>query len=53
MSQNPLVTVIIPTFNSGTYLKESVESALDQDYSNIEVIVIDDCSTDQSLSLLS
>ena len=53
MSQDPLVTVIIPTFNSGTYLKEAVESALNQDYSNIEVIVIDDGSTDQSLSLLT
>lgn len=51
-SMFPLVSVIIPTYNSGSYLKEAVESALGQDYPNLEVIVIDDGSTDESLSLL-
>ena len=49
----PLVSVIIPTYNSGIYLKEAVESALDQDYPNLEIIVIDDGSTDESLDLLN
>jgi glycosyltransferase involved in cell wall biosynthesis len=52
-SMFPLVSVIIPTCNSGSYLKEAVESALGQDYPNLEVIVIDDGSTDESLSLLT
>jgi glycosyltransferase involved in cell wall biosynthesis len=52
-SMYPLVTVIIPAYNSGVYLKEAVESALGQDYPNLEVIVIDDGSTDHSLSLLT
>jgi len=52
-SMLPLVSVIIPTYNSGSYLKEAVESALGQDYPNLEVIVIDDGSTDESLSLLT
>ena len=52
-SMNPLVTAIIPTYNSGIYLKEAVESALDQDYPNLEIIIIDDGSTDDSLSLLT
>jgi glycosyltransferase involved in cell wall biosynthesis len=49
----PLVSVIIPTYNSGVFLKEAVESALDQDYPNLEVVVVDDGSTDDSLSLLT
>jgi len=52
-SMYPLVTVIIPAYNSGIYLKEAVESALGQDYPNLEVIVIDDGSTDDSLSFLT
>ena len=35
---HPLVSVIIPTYNSGVYLKEAVESALDQDYPNLEEV---------------
>jgi len=50
---HPLVSVIIPTYNSGVFLKEAVESALDQDYPNLEVVVVDDGSTDDSLSLVT
>lgn len=42
------VSVIIPTYNRATLLQESVESALSQDYENIEVIVVDDGSTDET-----
>jgi glycosyltransferase involved in cell wall biosynthesis len=52
-SMSPLVTVIIPTYNSGIYLKEAVESAIEQDYPNLEIIVIDDGSTDDSITLLT
>ena len=41
-----LVTVVIPCFNSGATLPQTVESVKDQTYENIEIIVVDDGSTD-------
>ncbi|MGD1060922.1 MAG: glycosyltransferase [Methanomassiliicoccales archaeon] len=42
----PLVTVVIPVFNGADYLGEAIDSAIAQTYSNVEIIVIDDGSTD-------
>jgi glycosyltransferase involved in cell wall biosynthesis len=42
----PLVTIVIPVYNGSDYLNESIESALSQTYQNIEVIVVNDGSTD-------
>lgn len=44
--QNPRVTIAIPVYNGSNYLRESVESALGQTYANVEVIVVNDGSTD-------
>lgn len=43
---HPLVSIIIPCYNQGHFLAEAIESALSQDYTNIEVTIIDDGSTD-------
>lgn len=49
---DPLISVVIPNYNGMLYVEEAVESALNQDYQNIEVIVVDDGSTDGSQKLL-
>ena len=45
----PLVTVIIASYNHGPYIEQSIQSVLNQTYPNIELLVIDDGSTDDSV----
>ncbi|MFZ2227631.1 MAG: glycosyltransferase family A protein [Candidatus Nanopelagicaceae bacterium] len=47
-----LITVVIPNYNGALFLKDAVSSAIEQDYPNKEIIVIDDGSTDDSVELL-
>jgi glycosyltransferase involved in cell wall biosynthesis len=49
----PLVTLVIPAYNHAKYLKESIDSILSQDYPKIELVVINDGSTDDTEKILS
>ena len=49
---NDLVSVIIPAYNHEDYIKECIESVLNQTYKNLEVIVEDDCSTDNTKEVI-
>jgi glycosyltransferase involved in cell wall biosynthesis len=45
----PLVSVVLPVYNAGPYLGEAIESILKQTLEELELLVVDDCSTDDSL----
>lgn len=49
---NPLVSVIVPVYNVERYLDECLNSICQQTYENLEIIVVEDCSTDNSLTTL-
>jgi len=48
---NPLVSIIVITYNSSKYVLETLESANSQTYQNIELIISDDCSTDNTVDV--
>ena len=47
----PLVTIIIPLFNAQNYISETIDSVISQTYQNWELIIVDDCSTDNSAEI--
>lgn len=53
MISKPLVSVVMPAYNAKENIQEAVNSILDQTYSNIELIVIDDGSTDETAKIIS
>ena len=46
MNKEDLVSVIMPTYNAGKYLADSINSILNQSYKNLELLITDDASTD-------
>lgn len=53
MKKQPLVSIVLPTYNRERYIKKAIESVLNQTYKNIELIIVDDGSIDKTPKILS
>lgn len=52
MNEEPLVSIIMPNYNCEKYLSETIKSVVNQTYNNWELIIVDDCSTDRSVTII-
>lgn len=50
---SPLISVVLPVYNVAPYIKEAIDSILQQTFQNFEILVIDDCSTDATLDIVN
>ena len=48
---NPLVSIVIPVYNTDKYLRRCIKSVINQTYNNLEIIIVDDGSTDKSMEI--
>ena len=51
-TRNPLLSVFIPTYNGQRYVREAVESVLDNGFADLEIVIIDDCSRDATVTTI-
>ena len=52
MNTKELVSIVIPTYNAANFIVDTILSVLNQSHSDLEVIVVDDCSTDDTVSIV-
>lgn len=53
MNKNKLVSVVLPTYNGSKFIRESIDSVIAQTYTNWELIIVNDCSTDDTLDIIN
>ena len=51
-TKQPLITVVMPNYNGHRFVEQAIDSVLNQTYPNFELLVVDDCSKDDSLQLV-
>lgn len=51
--EQPLITVVMPNYNGSRFVGQAIDSVLTQTYKQFELIVVDDCSTDESLRIIA
>ena len=51
-TKQPLITVVMPNYNGHRFVEQAIDSVLNQTYPNFELLVVDDCSKDNSLQLI-
>jgi glycosyltransferase involved in cell wall biosynthesis len=49
---NKLISIIIPNYNNEKYLKKCLDSCINQTYKNLEIVIVDDCSRDNSVNII-
>ena len=49
---NPAISIVLPTYNGSRYIRKSIESCLQQSFTDFELIIVNDCSTDDTLSII-
>ncbi len=53
MNKMALVSIALPTYNGEAFLSKQIDSLLSQNYNNLELIIVDDCSTDGTIEVLN
>jgi glycosyltransferase involved in cell wall biosynthesis len=52
MDNHPIVSIVLPTYNGARYIKEAIDSCLSQTFADFELIIIDDCSVDETPAII-
>lgn len=52
MTNNPKITIAIPVYNAGKYIKASLQSAIEQTFKDYEILIVDNASTDNTISIV-